>query len=479
MVLALYYYNSLGGAEMSDKSKTQIVKEYIEGEIKAGRITNGQRLPSCREVSAKLGVNKITVNKAYTQLEAEHRLYSIPRGGFYLVEYRESHTAADITVDFRTVKPDDRLIPYREFTHVINRAVDTYKDSLFGYEKSIGLESLRHVLKEEFEKDGVYTSADNIIVTNGAQQGINLAFQTVFSGCKGKLLVEIPTYDLAMKMADHLGIKMEGIERQEEGYDFKKLEMVFKRGDIAAFYVIPRHHNPTGYSLSEHDKRKLAELCSKYKVIIIEDDYLADLGTKKGTMPIHYYDLEKKTIYIRSFSKTFMPGIRLGAVILSPNMTEKMAEIKYLTDINTSNIPQAALESFIRSGMYGKHIQRVRKSYENKLKKARDIFISLCPEEMYYYIPEHGIYIWIELLEGVKAALVFKRLEEDNITVRTTEEFFLSNYSGREFIRLCISGVHEDMLNKLARVIKCISDISRDNLNSASFTGKQGDLHAD
>jgi len=230
-------------------SKTDIVKNFIIKEIKAGRIKRGQRLPSCREVSSHLSINKITVNKAYSELEKEHKVYSIPRGGFYLVDSEESLRVVEKEVDFRAVRPDDRLIPYREFTHVMNNAVDLYKNSLFGYEPTGGLSSLKDTLKCEFEKDGVYTASERIIITNGAQQAIGLVLQSMLRNNKGNLLVEAPTYSLVLKLADHLGINVIGIERRIDGFDYKEMEIIFKSGEISAFYIIPRHRYMSIYSL--------------------------------------------------------------------------------------------------------------------------------------------------------------------------------------------------------------------------------------
>lgn len=441
-------------------NKTQEVKQYIFEEIKAGRITNGQRLPSCREVAARLCINKITVNKAYAKLEEEHIVFSIPRGGFYLVDAEDQSSIIQTKIDFRTVKPDDKLIPYKEFAHVINKAVELYKNDLFGYDLTIGLLSLRETLRIEFEKDGIYTDPDNVMITHGAQQAISLAFQAVFLNKKGRLLVEVPSYNLALKLAEYLGIEMIGIDRKIDGYDFKEMEVIFKRGDISAFYVIPRHHNPTGYSLSEKEKKKVAELCNKYNVIVIEDDYLADLGSKKGAMPIYYYDQRKCSIYIRSFSKTFMPGIRMGAGIFPPIMIETAAMLKHLSDLNTSKLPQVALELFIKSGMYEKHIKKVRKSYEAKLRKAKEIFISLSPEDLVWHVPEHGIFIWLQLPEYCNAAAIEEKLEKQGILVKFEYEFTFEKTSKGVFdpknfnyIRLCIAGVPEENINALATVI--------------------------
>lgn len=450
-------------------SKTSIVKNYIFKEVKGGRIKNGERLPSCREVSSLLSINKITVNKAYNELEKEHKVYSIPRGGFYLVNYEDGLRIAHEEVDFRSARPEEKLIPFREFTHVMNKAVDMYKNSLFGYEPTGGLSSLRDTLKCEFENEGVYTNSNNIIITHGAQQAIGLVLQSVFRNKKGKLLVEVPTYNLALKLAEYLGIEVLGIEREIDGFNCKELERIFKSGDIKAFYVVPRHHNPTGYMLSEKDKQKIAELSVKYNVLIIEDDYLADLGSRKGSMPIHYYDISKGSVYIRSFSKTFMPGIRLGAAVLPEPMIDEVITLKHMSDLNTSKIPQAALDIFIKSGMYEKHIKKVRKSYENKLRRANEILKGLNLEGLNWHVPEHGIFIWLELPKQISALKVEKKLEKHGILVKEASEFFLkewmnngNNLKGCNCIRLCISGVSEKHIDALADVISVIRSFDRE-----------------
>jgi DNA-binding transcriptional MocR family regulator len=448
---------------MNKVSKAQMVKTYILKEVEAGRISCGKRLPSCREVASRLSINKITVNRAYSELEIEHKVFSIPRGGFYLVDNGESLSITEEKVDFSTVKPDDRLIPYREFTHVINKAVDLYKNSLFSYESTVGLSTFRDTLKSVFEKDGIYTTSSRIVVTHGAQQAISLIFQAIFQSNKGKLLVEVPTYSLALKLVDYLGIDAIGIERKIDGYDFNEMESIFKKGDIVAFYVIPRHHNPTGYTLSESNKRKVAELSNKYNVRVIEDDYLADLGYRKGSMPIHYYDISKSTVYIRSFSKTFMPGIRMGAAVLPEKMIESVASLKYLSDLNTSRLTQAALDIFIKSGMYEKHARKVRKSYGVKLRKAKEIIRALSPEDLVWHVPEHGIFIWLQLPEYIDVIALEKKLEDQGVLIKSAKEFFLSEELLKEYnpvhinyLRLCISGVSEENVGSIATIISVI-----------------------
>lgn len=441
---------------MDNISKTHIVKEYIFKEIEEGKLKKNMRLPSCRHVASRLSVNKITVNKAYNELEKEHKVYSIPRGGFYLVGSEEDTSMTKNEVDFATVKPDNKLIPYREFTHSINKAIEEYKSTLLGYESTMGLSVFRETLKSEFETKGIYTTSDRIVVTHGAQQAISLVFQSIFRKNRGKLLVEVPTYSLALKIANYLGIEIVGIERKEDGFDYKKMEMLFKKGDIAAFYVIPRHHNPTGYTLSENNKKKVAEFCNKYNVILIEDDYLSDLGYRKGSMPIHYYDITKSTVYIRSFSKTFMPGLRLGVAILPETLIGPVSNLKYISDLNTSRLTQAALDIFIKSGMYERHVKKVKKSYETKLRKAKEIISTLSPKDLVWHVPDNGIFIWLKLPKYVDITVLKKNLEKRGILINTTEEYFLKEeWEGRHsnYLRLCISGVAEENISCIADII--------------------------
>ena len=438
--------------------KSEEVKKYIEDLIGEGKLKSGSRLPSCRETAAALAINKITVNRAYRELEEEHKVYSIQRGGFYLADFNLESEQEKTIVDFTAVKPDKRLLPYREFTHVMNKSTELYKTNAYDYEEPKGLISLRYVLGKYLMTDGIYTGPEQILVTNGAQQAIGLALQCIFPDRKGKLLVEIPTYSLAIKQAQMMGILMIGIERTSAGYDFKKLEKLLKEEDIRAFYFIPRHHNPTGYSLNEKDKRKVADLFNEYSILLIEDDYLADLGSSKNAMPVHYYGDKEKVIYIRSFSKTFMPGLRIGAGVFPKFMVDEATERKRLTDLNTSKTFQYALELFIESGMYEKHIRKVRKIYSEKMKKASAIYNSLKSEDMDWHIPDNGIFIWVVDNRKINCSLLERNLIEQGIIIKNADDCFLSDYlienSNRRCYRLCLSGITSENVERLSEVIK-------------------------
>lgn len=442
-------------------NKTELVKSYLMNEIEQGNIRNGQRLPGCREMASRLSVNKITVNKAYKEMEDMHLLYCVPRGGYYYAGADLKETAASKVIDFQTVTPDPTLIPYRAFTHAMNRAIEEHKKALFSYETPLGLKDLRETLKERFEQNGVYASSSQILITHGAQQGIYLSLKAIFpTPSDGKLLVEIPTYHLALDMAKSLNIVCVGISRYAHGINLDELERIFQKEPIKAFYIIPRHHNPTGYSLLEKDKKRIVELCYRYQVLLIEDDYLADLGTDKRNLPLYYYDTNQLTIYIRSFSKTFIPGIRLGALVMPNSLHEPIMEHKYLLDISTSSITQGALNFFIRSGMYDQHIRKVNACYKRKLLKAKAILTRVSPAGLSFHVPKQGLFVWLTLPAEVSVHRVAEKLAANHIRVSSSSPFYIADQAEQN-LRLCISGVPEKEMAALGAIVEAIKDEMR------------------
>ena len=433
-------------------SKVDSVKAYIVDQIDQKNILRGQRLPSCREISKILAVNKITVNKAFQMLESEHVVYVIPRGGYYLVDRPNEETISRKVTDFRGVTPEKRLIPFQAFSHAMNKAIELYKERLFCYEDAKGLLALRKTLADFFMKDGIYTDAENIMVTHGAQQAIHLIFNHLSMQNGAKILVEVPTYSLPLRIAEKLNIEVVGIERKCTGIDMMELERVFRDEQITAFYMIPRHHNPTGFTLTEKDKKTICQLANQYNVLIIEDDYLADLGSKATYLPFHYYDTDKKSVYIRSFSKTFMPGLRLGAAVLPNYLMTKISELKYLSDLNTAQLPQAALDIFIKSGMYARHVAKIRAVNASKLRKAHDVSQSQCPSEIKMFIPSQGIFIWCELPKDYDFNALLERLSSKDIIISDSSDYYHellspeTRYGMSNNIRLCISSLSEDEL---------------------------------
>lgn len=399
----------------------------------------GERLPSIRALAEEFKCNKSTIIRAYQELELNHRIYSIPNGGFYLVEKPLSNHDEYGRLDFSEVLPDPKLLPYKEFNHCINRAVELYKDTLFSYGDTRGLKSLREVLAGYFGGQQIFTSPDNIFVTSGAQQALSILAKMPFPNGRKNILVEQPTYGLMQQLVRLNGTKLIGINREHDVIDLNKLEMLFKQEDIKFFYTIPRLHNPLGTSYPGKIKKGIVHLAAKYDVYIVEDDYLADLDLDSRVMPIRYYDISQRTVYVKSFSKAFMPGIRIGAAVLPEKVTEEFLRHKRCDDLNTSILAQGALEIFINSGMYKNHIRKTKLEYRRKMDFFREYVKSLKMDGADLVIPDTGFFVWVKLPGGMNSSELEERLKGRNVFISPGGNFFIESKSGEGGFRLCIS----------------------------------------
>ncbi|MFZ5967798.1 MAG: PLP-dependent aminotransferase family protein [Bacillota bacterium] len=428
------------------KRKYEQIIEDIEKLVARGQLMQGERLPSIRSQAEKYHCNKSTVIRAYKELEMNHKIYGIPKGGYYLVE---KHTTEDEDygkIDFSEVMPDPKLLPYKEFNHCINRAVELYKSNLFSYSDTQGLASLRKVLANHFAVHQVFTSADKIFITSGAQQALSILSKMSFPNGKKHILVEQPTYSLMHRLVELNGDQLMGISRNYDGIDLDELEAIFKNEDIKFFYTIPRFHNPLGTSYTEKEKKRMVELAAKYDVYIVEDDYLADIDTSKKSLPVHYYDVSERVIYVKSFSKAFMPGIRIGAVVLHEKLKAEFLKHKRCYDLNTSVLAQGALEIFINSGMYKNHIKKVQAEYKKKMDFLRECLNRVHTQEVEFFVPDTGFFIWMKLLKKVDMDLLVKRLAEKNIYISPAKEFFVENHATEACFRICISKLPKDKI---------------------------------
>lgn len=427
------------------EKKYEVIVNYIEKLMLEKVLKQGDRLPSIRNMAGQFGCNKSTIIRAYQQLENAHKIYSIPKGGYYVVEKPSTSVEISEIIDFTEVMPDPQLLPYKEFNHCINRAVDLYKDSLFTYSDGQGLLTLRKSLSAHFSNFQVFTTTNNIFITTGAQQALSILTKMHFPNRKKNILVEEPTYGIMKKLIQLNGVKLIGIPRNFNGIDFEKLEEIFQNEDIKFFYTIPRFHNPLGTSYSTKDKQKIAGLASKYNVYIVEDDYLVDIDINKKRLPLYYYDESGHVIYVKSFSKALMPGIRIGAVVLNESLHEEFLLHKKCSDLNTSVLAQGALEIFINSGMYQKHLTKVQRKYRDKMNCLHQTLTQI--KEVDFIVPETGFFISFGLSNKLNLELLIHRLKERNVLISKTDENKTLDRKEHR-VHICISKLSELQIKK-------------------------------
>lgn len=432
------------------------VAEYLRARLKNGEYPPGGKLPSIRVLAQQFGYNKDTIMRALRHLEQEHLLYSLPQSGYYAVgERKENDELLHRQVDFTSTLPDVRYLPYREFSHCINRAVDLYREELFTYGHVAGLLDLRRTMQELFWQQQIFTDTESIYITAGTQQALSIFVMLASEGEKRGIIVEEPSYPALLQLAKLAKIPVATVKRSPEELDLMGLEKLFAEGQYRFFYLIPRFHNPLGKNLSERHKKRLIELSQKYDIYLIEDDYISDLAGDEKALPLYYYDSEeRRVIYVKSFSKSFMPGIRIGAVILPLKLRNRFEELKGHYDLKASVLAQAGLNIYLNSGMYQRHLEKTVTAYRRKMNYVRSFFKQINPDILQAIIPNNGIFVYIYFNERINLPHLIDNLKKHNIIVESGSRFYIG-CGGSSEMRLCLAGLNkEDIMHGLTMLLR-------------------------
>ncbi|MFL0252440.1 PLP-dependent aminotransferase family protein [Clostridium neuense] len=430
-------------------NKYEKIIKYIKRKIVTCDIKAGEKLPSIRSISEEFKCSKATVVKAYEIMENEKIIYSIPKSGYYLIEnsFKKGLMENDEKVDFESAAQDKSVLPYKEFHHCADIAIDLYKNSLFSADYAQGHPNLIEVVRKQLENYQVFANKENIFITSGSQQAINILNIMDFRNNKENVLVEEPTYYGVLKSLELNHIKTIGIKRGANGIDFDEFEEILKLKSIKFFYTIPRFHNPTGFSYDTEDKKIILKLCKKYDVYIVEDDYLGDLELDNKSDPIYALDMESRVIYLKTYSKVLFPGIRVSAAVIPNKLAKIFKEYKKWNDLNTSILAQGTLEIYIKSGMFDENIKRLRKIYSERMNYLKELTQNLNSPNIKWYIPKSGFFASFEIKKRVDVNRIIEKLKAKNIIIMDAAKFYLNNNNDK-FIRISVSRTNLHKIKK-------------------------------
>ena len=360
---------------MKKESKYQAVVSFLKKGIESGKCSTGSRLPSIRQLSQDFSCSKDTIQRALLELRHEQYLYAKPQSGYYVLEQGQ-HQDLEIEVT------DEHASAYDDFRLCVNETLIGRENYLFNYyDNQEGLEELRKSVHQLLFNQALYCKPDQLVLTSGTQQALFILSQINFPSEGEEILVEQPTYHRMNRLLVAQGLAYQTIERRIDGIDLDELEEQFKSGKIKFFYTIPRFHYPLGHSYSDQEKRAILDLANQYGVYIVEDDYLGDLDPKKG-QTFHYLDTEDRVIYIKSFSTSLFPALRITALILPNALKEAFVSYKNILDYDSNLIMQKALSLYIDSQLFEKNrLARLilQENYQAQIKEVLEKNTCLLP----------------------------------------------------------------------------------------------------
>lgn len=363
-------------------------------------------------------------------------------------------TEHEEVISFAGGLPAPELFPINEIDEVNRIVLREAGTKALQYTTTEGYPPLREWIATRMnERLGTAFDKDNILITHGSQQGLDLSGK-VFLDEGDIVLCESPTYLAAISAFKAYGCNFIEIPTDEEGMDMGALEEVLSSTpNIKLIYVIPTFQNPTGKTWSLERRRKLAEVSSKYSVAVIEDNPYGELRFEGEHLPsVKSFDTDGNILCTGSFSKIFCPGFRIGWIAGDKNIIRKYVLVKQGTDLQCNTIAQMTIAEYLKRYDIDKHIGRIVEVY----KKRRDIALRCIelyfPANIKFTHPEGGLFTWIELPEGIPAREILESCLERKIAFVPGGSFF-PNGNRENTFRINYSNMPEERIEKGLKVI--------------------------
>lgn len=399
----------------------QIVNQVRE-QIRVGTLRDGSRLPPVRQLAAECGLTRLTVHSAYAELQAEGLVQShVGRGTFVTargpavpeterrgrpVPWISQGVLANLLrwgelghlLSFAQAFPAPETYPERELGRAL-QAVLTDRDVL-GYGHIQGEPGLREQIALLLLERGMSVSPAHMLVTSGAQQGIDIALRALTEP-GDVILVEEPIYPGVLELAALRGQRVVGIPNHGGGLQIDQLDAACSAHRPRLLYLVPTYNNPTGTSLTRECRETVLRLANAHRLWLLEDDTYGLLGFDQPAPPsLHSMDHDERVVYLTSFSKMLAPALRLGALVAPVSVLPSLAAAKQSSDLVCSALVQGALAHYLRQGHMAAHLQQARGLYAPR----RDAMLSALQRHLpqcTWTDPEGGLSLWVDLPPGI------------------------------------------------------------------------------
>jgi GntR family transcriptional regulator / MocR family aminotransferase len=374
----------VGRKDLSGEIYRQVRRAILDG-----RLRSGDRLTASRELARTLSVSRMTVTTAYERLAGEGFVVSRIGAGTFVGQgiarprpepaSRQSGGAlqpkaiwASIRLatafdeparfDFRTGLPDVTLFPHRTWRRLVAQALRSGYMTAGTYDRPAGNYELRAAIARHVGiSRSVEASADGIMITNGAQQAVDLIARTLLAS-GDRIAMEDPGYQPARSLFAALGLRVVGVPVDRAGLVVDALP----RG-VRAVYVTPSHQYPLGVAMSLQRRQSLLAWAERTNAAVIEDDYDSEFRfSGRPLEPLQTLDATGRVLYVGSFSKTLLPTLRLGFLVAPPSLRSVLCKAKYAADWHTGTLMQTALARLIDEGGFARHIRRVNAVYKER-----------------------------------------------------------------------------------------------------------------
>ena len=359
-------------------------------------------------------------------------------------------------------RPDPETFPANDIKEIVQNILTKDSARALQYSNTEGLSELRKCIIDYLEKDGIKGDLDNIVISSGSQQGLDLVGK-VFLNPGDVAIVELPSYSSALDAFRSYGGELVGIPIDEEGMRMdlleEKLTQLKSKGEKVKFiYTISNFQNPAGLTMSLSRRKKIIEIAHKFNIFIIEDNPYEQIRFEGDPLPsIYSLDNIGFVISLGTFSKIICPGLRIAWILGNKEIIRKIVILKQAADLCTSMLNQLMVYEYIKFGNLDKNIKSNIEIYKKKSDIMLNALKKYFPPEVTWTKPQGGFFVFVTLPEYINADEMFKEAIEENVAYVIGSAFFV-NGKGQNTMRLSFSQSSmediEEGIKRLGKVIK-------------------------
>ena len=350
-------------------------------------------------------------------------------------------------ISFAGGLPAPELFPVKEMKAAVDKVFEEHGQEAMQYGAAKGVTALREVIQQHVkEKEDVDSELDNVLVTTGSEQALDLVGKA-FVDPGDTVLVEQPTYLCALDVFRSYGANFASVEMDEDGMKMDALEEALKANpNTKLIYTVPNFQNPTGRTMTEERRKQLAELAEKYDVYVLEDNPYGEIRFAGQHVPaVKSFDKSGHVLYMSTFSKTLAPGFRLGWLVADKNVVNKLTVLKQSADLHTDNLAQFAVAQFFADNDVDAHVKEISALYGKRKDLMLEGIKKYFPEGVKYTDPEGGMFLWVEVLGVDDTVELFKECLEHDVAFVPGDPFFAGEVQPGAF-RLNYSNMKEDQI---------------------------------
>ncbi|HNY23700.1 MAG TPA: PLP-dependent aminotransferase family protein [Bacteroidales bacterium] len=359
--------------------------------------------------------------------------------------------------------PDITAFPVDELKEVVREVLDENAIQALQYGETLGLKQLREILAERYREQGMDVTYENFIITTSSQQAIDM-ITALFINPGDTIVCGLPSYLGALQAFYAHQANPVGVPRDEE------LRSVV--GALAAagkkpkfIYAIPDFQNPSGVTMDIAQRMNVIEVAKKFNLLIVEDSPYREIRFDGEPMPMIYsLDKEGRTMLLGTFSKTFVPGFRLGWIMAPKPIIDRLEIVKQSVDLCAPVFNQFIAAKFIKKGYFDKNIERIKVNYCAKRNSMIAAFEKYMPEGVTWTNPDGGLFLFVTLPQGYDATDLFKLAVKEDVAFVIGEAFHCDG-SGKNTLRINFSYMNEERaeegVRRLANAIRKLMETKK------------------